>query len=169
MTHKRYHLAQANIARMRALLDDPLMDGFRSQLERINAVADASRGFVWRLQTESGNATEIRAYDDPFILLSMSVWESLEALHHYVYQSDHAGPLRDRRQWFEPTEGPILVLWWIPAGHIPSIVEAKERLALLKARGPTCDAFTFRESFPAPGQPPEAPARVDAESCEWAT
>jgi hypothetical protein len=82
MTHKRFHLAQANIARMRASLDDPRMDRFRSQIERINTLADASPGFVWRLQTESGSATEIRAYDDPLVLFNMSVWESLEALHH---------------------------------------------------------------------------------------
>jgi Domain of unknown function (DUF3291) len=93
MTHSRFHLAQANVATMRAALEDPIMEGFRSQLERINALADASPGFVWRLKTDAGNATDIRAYDDERILFNMSVWESIEALHAYVYRSDHAGPL----------------------------------------------------------------------------
>ena len=110
MKPKRFHLAQANIGRMRAPLDSSIMEGFSSQLDRLNAIADASPGFVWRLQTDEGNATAIRAYEDERILFNMSVWESLEALHHYVYRSDHAGPLRNRKEWFEPLEGPILVL-----------------------------------------------------------
>jgi hypothetical protein len=160
-----HQLAQANVARMRASLDDPLMDGFRNQLERINALADASPGFVWRLQTEQGDATGIRAYEDPRILFNMSVWESLEALHRYVYRSDHVGPLRDRRQWFEPMDTPLLVLWWIPAGHIPGVDEALRRLALLRADGPTREAFTFRQPFAAPGTPASMPPEVDAEFC----
>jgi hypothetical protein len=160
MKPKRFHLAQANVARMRGPLDSAVMEGFRSQLDRINAVADSSPGFVWRLQTDEGNATAIRAYE---------VWESLEALHHYVYRSDHAGPLRNRREWFEPLGAPILVRWWVPAGHIPSVEEAKARFAILKARGPTAEAFTFREPFPPPGRAGRvAPPDIDAEFCEWA-
>jgi hypothetical protein len=154
---------------MRGPLDSPLMEGFRAQLDRINAIADASPGFVWRLQTDQGNATAIRAYEDERILFNMSVWESLEALHHYVHRTDHAGPLRNRREWFAPLEGPILVLWWIPAGHIPSIEEAKARFATLKSRGPTAEAFTFRDPFPPPGEPPVSPPDVDVELCDWAT
>ena len=169
MKPKRFHLAQANIARMRAPLDSPIMEGFRSQLDRINAIADSSPGFVWRLQTDEGNATAIRAYEDERVLFNMSVWESLEALRDYVYRSDHAGTLRNRREWFEPLEGPILVLWWVPAGHIPSIEEAKARLATLKARGSTAEAFTFRAPFPSPGQRRLSPTDIDAEFCEWAT
>jgi len=168
MPSTRFHLAQANIAHMRAPLEDPIMEGFRLQLDRINAVADASSGFVWRLQTEAGDATGIRAYDDPRILFNMSVWESIEALHAYVYRSEHAGPLRDRRRWFEPLGAPILVLWWIPAGHIPTIDEARSRFDWLAARGPTADAFTFRQPFAPPGQPPVTPPEVDAEFCEQA-
>jgi hypothetical protein len=168
MESKRFQLAQANVARMRAPLQDPIMEGFRSQLERINAVADASPGFVWRLQTEDGDATAIRAFDDDRIIFNMSVWESREALHEYVYRSDHLGPLRNRREWFEPMDGPILVLWWIPAGHVPTVEEAKGKLRVLKESGPTQDAFTFRQSFPPPGQDGPPAPELDAEFCESA-
>jgi len=166
---KRFHLAQANVARMRGPLDSRIMEGFRSQLDRINAIADASPGFVWRLQTNEGNATATRAYDDDRILFNMSVWESLEALHRYVYRSDHAGLLRNRREWFEPVAGPILVLWWIAPGHVPSIEEAQARFAILKSRGPTAEAFTFRDPFPPPGHPRVPAPDTDAEFCDWAT
>jgi hypothetical protein len=144
------HLAQVNIARMRAPLDDPLMEGFRSQLERINQIADQSPGFVWRLKTPEGDATSLRPFEDERILVNMSVWESIEALHQYVYAGPHLGPLRDRREWFLPYEGPMLVLWWIPAGHIPTVEEAKQKLEELGRHGPTAAAFTFRKPFPAP-------------------
>ncbi|HJS72985.1 MAG TPA: DUF3291 domain-containing protein [Vicinamibacteria bacterium] len=161
----KHHLAQFNIGRMRGSIDDPVMEGFRSQLDRINAIADASPGFVWRLQTEDGNATAIRAFEDPLMAVNMSVWESLEALHQYVYKSPHVGPLRERGQWFEPLDVPILVLWWIPAGHIPTVEEAKERLAHLHAHGPGPRAFTFRQPFPAPGELGLSAPEVDAEFC----
>jgi hypothetical protein len=164
----RYALAQANVARMRAPLEDPVMEGFRSQLERINALADRSPGFVWRLQTEEGDATAVRAFDDPGILFNMSVWESLEALHAYVYKSDHVGPLRSRRAWFEPMTEASLVLWWIPASHVPTVEEARERLERLRRLGPTAEAFTFRHPFSAPGAPPSRPPEVDAEFCSGA-
>lgn len=165
MTPPRFHLAQANVARMRAPLESPIMEGFRSQLEHINAVADASPGFVWRLQGVDGDATSIRAFDDERILFNMSVWDSVDALHGYVYRSDHVAPLRSRRDWFEAFEGPPLVLWWVPAGHVPTIEEAKEKLDVLKERGPTADAFTFRSAFPPPGVPSIEPPEVDAEFC----
>lgn len=168
MTSESVLLAQANIARMRAPIDDPIMEGFRSQLERINAIADDSPGFVWRLQTADGNATAIRAFEDERILFNMSVWDSIEALHGYVYQSGHVGPLRKRREWFESLEGPNLVLWWIPAGHIPTVVEAKEKLQALEERGPTQNAFTFRSFFPAPGQQDGPAPEVDAQFCRSA-
>jgi hypothetical protein len=160
-----HHLAQFNIARMRAPIDDPVMEGFRSQLDPINALADRSPGFVWRLQTDGGDATSIRAYADPLVIVNMSVWESLEALHHYVYKSPHVGPLRDRRQWFEPETEAVLVLWWVPRGHVPSVEEAMERLEHLRAHGPTLDAFTFREPFPPPGESSVTAPEVDAEFC----
>jgi hypothetical protein len=164
----RFHLAQVNIGRFRAPLEDPLMEGFRTQLDPINALADRSPGFVWRLQTEDGNATTIRPYPDERMAINLSVWASLESLQQFVYRSAHAGTLRDRKQWFEPIEGPILALWWIPAGHIPTVQEAVERLQHLKERGPSPHAFTFRRPFPAPDGPPgDAAAGVDAVFCDW--
>jgi len=165
----RFHLAQVNIGRIRAPLDDPIMEGFRSQLDPINALADRSPGFVWRLQTEDGNAMAIRPFADERMAINMSVWESLEALQQFVYQSAHVAPLRDRKQWFEPIEGPILVLWWIPAGHIPTVAEAQERLRHLEEHGPSLDAFTFRTPFPSPDGQSGPVAGLDAKFCDWAT
>ena len=141
------HIVQANIARMRAPLDDPLMAGFAAQLEPLNALADTSPGFVWRLQTEEGDATEIDVFGDELVLFNMSVWESLEALEAYVYKSDHVQAVQKRSDWFErPTRSPF-VLWWIEEGRVPTIEEGKERLEKLWAEGPTPDAFTFRHRF----------------------
>jgi len=141
------HLAQINIGRIKAPFDDPSMSGFVSRLDEINALADRSPGFVWRLQTAAGNATELRPYDDDRIAINMSVWESLEHLRAYVYSSAHAEVLRQRRDWFEKFDRVFLALWWIPAGHIPSIDEAKARLASLEESGPTPFAFTFKTTF----------------------
>src|SRR5689334_3241316 len=145
-----YYLAQVNIARMLAPLGDPLMAGFVAQLETVNALADASPGFVWRLQTEDGDATAIRAYDDERIIVNMSVWESLEALTAFVYASGHRPVMQRRRQWFARFDGPYMALWWVPRDHIPGVVEARERLDHLRAHGPTPFAFTFARPFPAP-------------------
>lgn len=167
MTH---HLAQVNIGRFIAPIDDPVMKGFRDQLDPINAIADATPGFVWRLQTEDGNATAVRPDDnDPLLAINMSVWESLESLQQYVYKSDHLAPLRDRRQWFQKIDGPILALWWVPVGHIPTVAEAMAKLAHIKEHGPTREAFTFRSPFPAPGTDPQGPGGLDAEFCDWAS
>jgi Domain of unknown function (DUF3291) len=165
----RFHLAQVNIGRLRAPLDDPSMEGFRSQLDPINALADRSPGFVWRLQTEDGNAMAIRPFADEGMAINVSVWESLDALQRFVYASAHVGPLRDRKQWFEPIEGPILALWWIPAGHVPTVAEAQERLQQLKERGPSPYAFTFRTPFPSADPQSGELTGLDAEFCEWAT
>jgi hypothetical protein len=165
MTTSRFHLAQLNIGRMRGPIDDPVMEGFRSQLEAINALADRSPGFVWRLQTEDGDATAIRAYEDPLMAVNMSVWESLEALHAYVYSSAHVGVLRDRKQWFDPASDHILVLWWVPAGYVPTMDEAKQKLATLRGQGPSAAAFTFRKAFPPPGEGAIDAPEVDAEFC----
>ena len=154
-------LAQANIARMIAPLEDPVMAGFVEQLDFINSVADRSPGFVWRLETEAGDATAIRAFQDERILLNMSVWTSLESLYDYVYRSEHLQPLHNRRQWFERVSGPHLVLWWIPHGHRPTVEEAKERMEWLAARGPSAQAFTFREPFSAAGDPLDLVRRID--------
>jgi hypothetical protein len=164
----RFHLAQVNIGRVRAPLEDPIMEGFRSQLDSINALADRTPGFVWRLQTDEGNAMAIRPFADERMAINLSVWQSLESLQQFVYKSVHVGPLRDRKQWFEPIEGPILALWWIPAGHVPSVGEAIERLRHLQLHGPTAEAFTFRQPFPPPDVSEDVTA-LDAEVCEWAT
>jgi hypothetical protein len=142
-------LAQVNIARMRAALDDPVMRGFVARLDEINALADASPGFVWRLQTPEGNATYLRPYEDDRILFNLSVWESVEYLRSYAYRTAHAELLRRRQEWFERISSPVVALWWVPAGHRPSVDEAKKRLAALGERGATAFAFTFRELFPA--------------------
>lgn len=146
-----WHLAQINVARGVAAIDDPEMAEFVAQLDAINAVADASPGFVWRLQSESGNATDIQAYADPRIIINVSVWESAEALFDYVYRSEHLSVLRRRRDWFERADRPIMALWWIEAGTTPSVEEGIARLDYLAEHGPTERAFTFKERFPAPG------------------
>jgi hypothetical protein len=111
----------------------------------------------------------IRPFADERIAINMSVWESLEAFQQFVYRSAHVGPLRYRKQWFESIEGPILVLWWIPAGHVPTVAEAQERLQLLKERGPSPEAFTFRTPFPSPDGQSSDVAGLDAEFWKWAT
>lgn len=145
-----WQLAQLNIARMVAPLDHPSMSEFVQLLEPVNAAADHAPGFVWRLQTEEGNATSIRAFTDEHLLVNLSVWESIEALHAFTYGGDHLGPLRRRRQWFEPMRGPATVLWWVERGRIPSLMEAKARFELLVEQGPSQEAFTFRDTFPPP-------------------
>jgi Domain of unknown function (DUF3291) len=139
-----YHIAQVNIARMKAPLDSPSMAGFVARLDEINALADRSAGFVWRLQTPEGNATYLRPYDDDRLLFNMSVWEGVDALRQYVYHTAHAELLRQRHEWFDKFAGAYVALWWIPPGHIPGIDEAKKRLAHLAAHGPTQFAFTFQ-------------------------
>ena len=122
------HIAQFNIARMKAPLDDALMAGFTARLDEINALADQSPGFVWRLQTPAGNATYLRPYDDDRILVNMSVWETIEHLQQYVYHTAHAELLRQRHAWFEKFAGATVTLWWVPAGHIPTVAEAVETM-----------------------------------------
>jgi heme-degrading monooxygenase HmoA len=142
------HLAQVNIGRIRAATpDDPSMIGFMSRLDEINALADRAPGFVWRLQGESGDNTYLRPYEDERLLLNMSVWESVEHLRAFTYETVHADVLRQRREWFEKFEGAMLALWWIPVGHVPTVAEAKERLAHLEQHGPTPVAFTFKNIF----------------------
>jgi hypothetical protein len=147
-----YHLAQVNIARMLAPLSDPLMAGFVARLDEVNALADASPGFIWRFQMPEGNATALRAYEDERILFNMSVWASLEALSHYVYamESEHRQVMKQRRRWFEHFDGPYMALWWIPESHIPTVEEAKARLESLRLCGETAFAFSFKHPFPAP-------------------
>jgi hypothetical protein len=145
------HLAQINVARLLAPIEAPETADFAAALAPVNAQADAAPGFVWRLQTDSGDATAVRASDDPLLIVNLTVWESVEALEAFAYRDDsHLAVLRRRREWFErPTEA-ATALWWVPAGHVPTLDEALARLAVLRARGPSPAAFTFRERFPVP-------------------
>lgn len=145
-----YHLAQINIARMLAPLDHPSMAEFMGRLDEINALAEASPGFVWRLETDEGNATALRPYDDDWIIVNMSVWESPEALMEFTYRSRHNQIMQKRRNWFEPHANSYFVMWWTPAGHVPTVQEAKARLEHLEQKGETAHAFTFRHPFPRP-------------------
>ncbi len=144
----RLHVAQVNIARMKADLEDPVMAGFAARLDEINALADGSPGFIWRLQTEAGNATYLRPYDDDRILFNLSVWESIDDLRRFVFRTVHVELMRQRRAWFDKLDSAYLALWWVPAGHEPGVDEAKKRLAHLQAHGPTPFAFSFQTNFP---------------------
>jgi heme-degrading monooxygenase HmoA len=145
-----HHLAQINIGRLVAPVDDPKIAEFVAQLDSVNALAEASPGFVWRLQSDAGNATDIAYNDDPFVIVNMSIWESLEALRNFVYRSDHIRVLRDRAKWFEKMDKPYYCLWWIPAGHRPSVAEGRERLEHYQRHGSTPYAFWFSQHFPQP-------------------
>jgi hypothetical protein len=166
MTEPRWHLAQLNVGRMLAPVTAPEIAGFMAALDPINTLAESAPGFVWRLQTDAGNATDIHAFDDELLLLNMSVWESIEALRAFAYTSAHTDVLRRRREWFERLDVAHLVLWWVPAGHRPTIAEALDRLDALRSDGPTPAAFTFRVPFEAEAgsDDPGAPL-VDAEFC----
>lgn len=145
-----YQLAQLNIARMRAPLESPVMAGFVALLDEVNALAERSPGFVWRLKGDGNDATSLRPFDDDYIIVNMSVWESIDDLRAYVYKSAHAAPMRRRREWFKHFDGAYMVLWWVEAGHTPSVGEARQRLRQLAAQGPTADAFTFKQPFAPP-------------------
>jgi len=144
---KSYQLAQFNIALGMAGLNDPLMKEFVDNLDVVNSQADGSPGFIWRLQSESGSAVDIDAYENSFIIVNMSVWESVESLKEFTYRNKfHAYVFQKRKDWFTD-EGSGMVLWWIPEGHIPTIDEGKERLDHLKKHGPSVHAFNFKNPF----------------------
>ena len=146
----QYYLAQVNTAKVRFPLDDPQMADFVAQIRSVNAVADADPGFVWRLRGEGAeDATDIRPFEDERILITLTVWKSVEALSNYVYRSAHAGVMRDRKQWFEKSDQPILAMWWIPTGHLPTVAEAIERLEHLRRYGSSPYAFPFNKPFSA--------------------
>jgi hypothetical protein len=143
------HLAQINVGRLLYPLDDPRMADFVDNLAAINALAEASEGFVWRLKDETGNATSIAAYDDPAIIVNISVWTAPEALYAFAYQTAHRRFVQRRKEWFELFDGPYLALWWIAEGTIPTVTEGRQRLDHLGRVGPTAYAFTFKKAFPA--------------------
>ena len=147
MTEKK-HLAQLNIGRLRYPTDDPRMAGFMNNLDFVNSIAERTPGFVWRLKDESNNATAIRPFADLDMAVNLSVWESIEALERFVWQTVHKRFYGQREKWFVKMEGPHLVMWWIDAGHVPTVEEAKERLEHLAANGPSEYAFGW-ERIPA--------------------
>lgn len=159
-----FELAQLNVGRMLAPVEAPEIAGFVAELEPINRLADESPGFIWRLQTPAGDATAIRPTEDDLFLINMSVWSSIEALRAFTYSTAHVDVLRRRREWFERLATAHLVLWWVPAGHIPTIEEALDRLDRLRRDGPTPSAFTFRTPFEPDAARPGDPL-VDAEFC----
>ncbi len=151
-----YVLAQVNVGRLLAPMDSPLIADFAAALDPVNAVADTAPGFVWRMQTEDGNATAVRGFEADAagapggILINMSVWESVEALAAYVYGDAHRAVLRRRREWFARMTDAYTALWWIPRGHLPTVGEAEDRVRHLRAHGPTPRAFTLKEHYPPP-------------------
>ncbi|MET0461210.1 MAG: DUF3291 domain-containing protein [Ilumatobacteraceae bacterium] len=154
MTTPSWHFAELNVATLRQPLDHPDTAEFVGALDTINALAESSPGFVWRLVDESGQSSSyVRADDDPLFIVNLSVWESPELLHDYVYKTAHTPFLRRRREWFRRMEDAFLVCWWVPVGHRPSVDEALDRLDRLRRDGVTDDAFTLRDRRPAPSSP----------------
>lgn len=142
------HLAQLNIGRVRYPLDDPRMTDFVNNLDLVNGLAECGTGFVWRLKDDNGNALTMRGFDDPNIIVNMSVWESVEALERFVWQTVHKRFYGRRGDWFDKLDGPHFVMWWVPVGHRPTVLEARERLEHLAKHGPSDHAFGW-ESVPA--------------------
>lgn len=146
----KYQIAQINVGRLKAPLYHPIMKEFVENLEPINALAEQSKGFVWRLKTEEGNATQIKPFEDDMIIVNISVWKTFEDLKNYVYKSKHTHFLKRRKEWFELFKGIYYATWWIPEGQIPSIEEAKKRLEFLNEHGDSEYSFTFQRTFPQP-------------------
>lgn len=146
-----FHLAQMNTARFRYPMDHPDMAGFVEMLDPLNHQADSAPGFLWRLTDEGSNdATSITYYDDPLLLVNMSVWADLKSLRDYVYRTEHAAMVRRRQEWADSLESVHIVMWWVPAGHRPGIGEADAKLSAIRENGPTPEAFNFGNSFPPP-------------------
>ena len=144
-----HHLAQLNIARLRAPIDSPELADFVARLPEIHRLAEHSPGYVWRLMDHSGDATALRPFE-PDVIVNLTVWESVGSLRDFVYRSAHLEPMRRRREWFLPFDGPHLVMWWLPAGTLPTLAEAARRLETIRQHGPSPRAFTLREPYPAP-------------------
>jgi hypothetical protein len=151
-----FDLAQVNVSRLLAPLESARLASFVAALDDVNAAGERAAGFVWRLQTEDGNATAVRAFgwdigDSYGVIVNITTWRSVEALADFVFSGQHLAIMRQRRSWFERSAEQMAALWWVPRGHRPTTDEAEERVRLLRKFGPTADAFTFRHPFPAPG------------------
>ncbi|MFT4567842.1 MAG: hypothetical protein ACI9FN_002810 [Saprospiraceae bacterium] len=142
-----YHLAQINIAHLKAPIDDPLIADFVADLDRINYLAEQSDGFIWRLMDEVGNATSYNLYNDPSYIINMSVWRDVKALKTFVYKSDHVNVYMKRVEWFHPMKRAHMALWWVSIRHEPTLDEAVEKLNLIDRIGTSKDAFTFRNIY----------------------
>lgn len=143
-----YQLAQINIGRMLGPIDSPVMKDFVSNLDPVNALAENSPGFVWRLKSDNNNATSIRIFDDDFLIVNMSVWKDMKALFDFVYKSAHVDIFKRRKEWFQKMGSMHMALWYIPAGKMPTVEEALERLVYLREHAETAYAFTFKKPFP---------------------
>ena len=159
-TPAAYELAQANIGRLKFPLDSPELKDFVAALDPVNATSDTAEGFVWRLQSDSGNATDVPVLGDDWLIINMSVWRDTDTLTAFMYQGQHRELLARRREWFERVREAMTVLWWVPAGHRPTVTEAEDRLLHLRTHGPTPYAFTLRTSFPAQGAEPTTPVNI---------
>jgi Domain of unknown function (DUF3291) len=146
----KYNLAQINISKSKGLPDSPVMAAFMEKIDDVNAIAEGSTGFIWRLKSDDGNATSIQIFEDELIIVNMSVWESFEAFKGFVFNGLHAAMMRSRNEWFEKSDFSNLALWWIPEGHIPNTDEAKSKLEKIAAEGDTQEAFRFKNIFKAP-------------------
>ncbi len=145
-----YHLAQLNIARFRLPQDHPQNADFINNLDRVNAIAENQEGFIWRFTGDGNDALDVQAFDDPNIASNMSLWANIESLSAFVYRNkEHREIMRRRSEWFDKIDF-YLVLWWVKQGHVPSLKEAIERLALLETLGPSPEAFNFKTQFPKP-------------------
>lgn len=145
-----YHLAQINIARAKAPLDSPVMHGFTSRIDAVNALAESRDGFIWRLQTEAGDATSLRVFPDPHIIVNLSVWRDVESLKAFVFSGEHLQLLQNKKVWFDKLATPSLALWWVPAGHQPSLEEAQQALQDIAEFGSSPRAFSIAQSMPQP-------------------
>ena len=145
-----FQLAQFNMATLRFPLEAPESTGFREALDHVNALAEGHPGFVWRATGEGFDSAEPAHDQDPLVLKNLSVWDSAEALAAFAYRTVHRDYVRRRAAWFLPSDGPSFVLWWIPSGRVPTEADGAARLAMLKAIGPTQDAFDFRTRMPPP-------------------
>lgn len=161
----RYQLAQLNVGTIKGPIDSPVMAEFVANLDRINALAEQSPGFVWRLQGDDGNATTLATPLGENVIPNMSVWEDVASLNHYVYKSAHVEIMKRRKEWFERMQDAFVVLWWVPQGHRPSIGEAVARLEHLRAHGSSDFAFTFRDARPAPDAAPAPQAAPLGDAC----
>jgi len=161
----RFQLAQMNVAEMLAPIDSPVMADFVANLDRINALAEQSPGFAWRLQTDEGNATAVSNPLGENVIVNISVWEDVAALNHYVYKTAHVEVMKRRKEWFERIKEAYVVLWWVPAGQWPTVDDAVGRLQHLRAHGPSLRAFGLRDAFPPPDAPAGAAAPQFGDAC----